>query len=110
MTPTQSLLVVIFAPLLSAVIIAFFCRQRHGLAAAISVAAAGAIFVFSLLAIMTVGTDEVHASSAWLHFGDFEVNKGFLFDDVATDRFAKRWVRDRVAQPCRATRDDAAPF
>ena len=83
MTPTQSLLGVIFAPLLSALLIAFFCRQRHGLAAAISVTAAGAIFVFSLLAIMTVGTDEVHASSAWLHFGDFEVNKGFLFDDVA---------------------------
>ena len=53
MAPTQSLLVVIFAPLLSAVLIAFFCRQRHGLAAAISVTAAGAIFVFSLLAIMT---------------------------------------------------------
>mgnify|MGYP006236122691 FL=1 len=83
MTPTQSLLVVIFAPLLSAVIISFFCRQRHGLAAVISVTAAGAILAFSLLAILSKGTDVVTASSAWLHFGDFEVNKGFFFDDVA---------------------------
>jgi len=83
MTATQSLLVVLFAPLLSAVLIAFFCRTRHGLASAISVAAAAAIFIFSILAVSVSGIDTVHASSAWLQFGDFEINKGFFFDGVS---------------------------
>jgi NADH-quinone oxidoreductase subunit L len=83
MTATQSLLVVLFAPLLSAVVIAFFCRQRHGLAAAISVSASAAIFIFSLLAVAAAGSDTVHVTTDWLSFGDFEINKGFFFDSVS---------------------------
>jgi NADH-quinone oxidoreductase subunit L len=83
MTATQSLLVVLFAPLLSAVLIAFFGRTRHGLAAVLSVAAAGAILVFSILAISISGNETVHATSGWLQFGDFVINKGFFFDNVS---------------------------
>lgn len=83
MTATQSLLVVLFAPLLSAVLIALFCRQRHGLAAALSVGAAAAILIFSLLAVAVAGSETVHTSSAWLEFGDFEINKGFFLDSVS---------------------------
>lgn len=83
MTATQSLLVVLLAPLLSAVLIAFFCRRRHGLAAALSVGASAAIFVFSVLALAATGTDTLHASSGWLQFGEFEINKGFYFDSVS---------------------------
>ena len=83
MTATQSLLVVLFAPLVSAVLIAFFCRQRHGLAAALSVGASAAIFIFSVLALSAAGTETIHATSGWLSFGDFEINKGFFFDSVS---------------------------
>jgi NADH-quinone oxidoreductase subunit L len=83
MTATQSLLAVLFAPLVSAVLIALFCRQRHGLAAALSVGAAAAILIFSLLALAASGGETVHATSAWLEFGDFEINKGFYFDSVS---------------------------
>lgn len=83
MTATQSLLVVLMAPLFAAVLIAFFCRRRHGLAAALSVGASGAIFLFSILALMAAGSDTVHATSGWLQFGDLEINKGFYFDSVS---------------------------
>ena len=83
MTATQSLLAVLFTPLLSAVLIAFFCRQRHGLAAALSVGASAAILIFSVLAVSAAGSDVVHATSGWLQFGDFEINKGFFFDSVS---------------------------
>lgn len=83
MTAAQSLLFVLLVPLFSAVLIAFFCRQRHTLAATVSVGAAGGIVVFALLALSAAGTEAVHVTSNWLQFGDFEVNMGLYFDGVS---------------------------
>lgn len=83
MTATQSLLAVLFTPLLSAVLIAFFCRRMGKVASAISVLAAAGIFVFSLLAIRGMGGETVSVSWNWLSFGDYDVSMGFLFDGVS---------------------------
>ncbi len=83
MTATQSLLAVLLTPLLSAALIAFFCRRMGKVASVISVLAAAAIFVFSLLAIRSMGSETVTVSWEWLSFGDFDVSMGFLFDGVA---------------------------
>lgn len=83
MTATQSLLAVLLTPLLSAALIAFFCRRFGKLASLISVVAAAAIFVFSLLAIREAGGETLAMSWDWLTFGDYEVAMGFLFDGVA---------------------------
>ena len=83
MTATQLLLAVLLTPLLSAALIAFFCRRTGKVASAVSVLAAAAIFVFSLLAIREQGNAVVAHSWDWLTFGDFEVSMGFLFDGVA---------------------------
>lgn len=83
MTATQSLLAVLLTPLLSAVLIAFFFRRMGKVASAISVLAAACIFVFSLFAIREAGNETVAFSWNWLHFGDYSVSIGFLFDGVA---------------------------
>ncbi|TVP76633.1 MAG: NADH-quinone oxidoreductase subunit L [Puniceicoccaceae bacterium] len=83
MTATQSLILVLLLPLLSAVLIAFFCRQRHGLAATLSVGASAGILIFSLLAISQTGTDILKATYTWLELGAFEVHMGFYFDSVS---------------------------
>lgn len=83
MTATQSLLLVLLVPLFSAVLIAFFCRQRHNLAALLSVSAAGGIVLFSVLALFETGTEVLHVTTNWLEFGDFEVNMGLYFDTVS---------------------------
>ena len=83
MTATQSLLAVLLTPLLSAALIAFFCRRLGKVATTISVIAAAAIFVFSLLAIRGAGGETLTISWEWLHFGEYDVSMGFLFDGVA---------------------------
>ncbi|MGB0409287.1 MAG: NADH-quinone oxidoreductase subunit L [Opitutales bacterium] len=83
MSATQSLLVVLLAPLLSAALIAFFCRRLGQLASAISVTAAGLIFVGTLSALQAAGGATVSISWDWLSFGDYSVAMGFLFDGVA---------------------------
>jgi NADH-quinone oxidoreductase subunit L len=86
MTATQTLLAALLTPLLSAVVIAFFLRKRGGLASILSVAAAAGICVFSYLAIGAAADAEdgtIRAAVDWLHFGNFQVSMGFLFDGVA---------------------------
>ncbi len=83
MTATQSLLAALLTPLLSAALIAFFCRRRGVLASTISVAAAAAICVFSLLAIRGAEGESVRASWDWLSFGNFNVSMGLLFDGTS---------------------------
>ncbi|WPJ95330.1 NADH-quinone oxidoreductase subunit L [Coraliomargarita algicola] len=83
MTAAQSLLAVLLTPLLSAVLIAFFCRRMGKLASAISVVAAAGIFVFSLFAIRAAAGEDVMISWDWLNLGDYSVSMGFLFDGVS---------------------------
>lgn len=83
MTDAQILLAAILTPLLSAVLIACFLRRRGTLASYLSVAAAAGICAFSYLAIQAAEGETVRAAVDWLHFGNFKVSMGFLFDGVA---------------------------
>ncbi|MGJ8641252.1 MAG: NADH-quinone oxidoreductase subunit L [Opitutaceae bacterium] len=82
MTAAQYLLAALLTPLASAALIAFFLRRQGVIASFVSVAAAAAIFVFTLLAIPAPG-ESVVASWEWLRFGNFEVFMGFFFDGTS---------------------------
>ncbi|MEM8867733.1 MAG: NADH-quinone oxidoreductase subunit L [Verrucomicrobiota bacterium] len=88
MTATQSLLIVLFAPLVSAGLIALFLRRSGVVASMVSVAAAGLICVFSLSAIRGMGAEGLTASMEWLKVGEFSISMGFLFDDTAATMLA----------------------
>ncbi len=83
MTATQSLLVVLLAPLFSAVVIGLFLRRFGQLAAYISVATSGVIFLAAVHAVWTAGGEIVHDSWLWLSFGAFDVSMGVFLDDVS---------------------------
>ena len=84
MDATNSLLLVLFAPLTAACFIAFFCRQRPQVAIALSLSAAGVIFVASLMATLQfTRLGDLSASMEWLRLGDFVVNMGLLLDNTA---------------------------
>ena len=88
MTATQTLLAALLTPLLSAVLIACFLRRRGKLASYLSVAAAAAICAFSFIGINALGDEPIRAAVDWLHFGDFTVSMGFLFDGTAATMLA----------------------
>ena len=84
MDGTIALLIALFTPLLSAVIIAFGCRQRPKVAMGLSLLAAVTIFAFSLIATLHyTETGLISASVEWLRLGDFVVSMGFLLDNTA---------------------------
>lgn len=83
MTATQSLLVVLLAPLFSAAVIAFFLRRYGKVASYISVGAAGLICVAAISALKATGGEVVHESWSWLNFGEFNVSMGLFLDDVS---------------------------
>ena len=81
MTPLQTALCVLLAPLASAALIALFLRRRGGAASAVSVgaavlAAAGALW-------LAFGGARFSQAHEWLRFGSFVVEIGFKFDDLA---------------------------
>ncbi len=83
MTATQSLLLVLLAPLLSAAVIALFLRRYGKLAAYLSVVTAGLICVAAVSALVAAGGGIVHDSWSWLSFGAFDVSMGVFLDDVS---------------------------
>jgi NADH-quinone oxidoreductase subunit L len=83
MTDAQILLAALLTPLLSAVLIACFLRRRGTLASYLSVAAAAGICAFSYLAIQASEAGPIRAAVDWLHFGNFTVSMGFLFNGEA---------------------------
>lgn len=83
MTATQSLLVVLLAPLFSAAVIALFLRRCGKLASLLSVSAAGVIFAAAVVALQAAGGQNVHESWTWLRFGEFAVSMGVFLDDVS---------------------------
>ena len=83
MTIAQSLLVVLFAPLVSAALICFFLRGRGVLASYLSVGTAAVIVFFSWWAWSGAGGESVAVSRTWLELGQFHIDLGFLFDGVA---------------------------
>ncbi len=83
MTDSQTVLAILLTPLFSAVIITCFLRRRGTLASILSVSAAAVICIFTAMAISSSGGEPIRVSADWLHFGDFKVSMGFLFDGVS---------------------------
>ncbi len=82
MTPLQTALLVLLAPLASAALITLFLGRRGSAAAAVSVAAAAIVALGSL--VLAFGGGRIPAASfEWLRFGSFAVSIGIKFDDLA---------------------------
>ena len=81
MTPVQTALAVLIAPLASAALIALFLRRLGGLAAAISVLAATLIAAGAFA--LAFGGQRFSTSFEWLRFGSFSLSLGIKYDDLA---------------------------
>ena len=77
---TQSLLIILFTPLGSAVLIALMLRRKGGLAATVSVLAALTVAVLSLYQLWHWDGTPVHVAHRWFEIGAFTMNMGFYFD------------------------------
>jgi NADH-quinone oxidoreductase subunit L len=81
MTPAQTALLVLLAPLASAVLIALFLGRRGGAASALSVLASALVAAGALS--LALGGQRFEASVEWLRFGTFSIGLGFKYDDLA---------------------------
>ena len=81
MTPLNTALFVLFAPLASAVGIALFLRRKGSVAAAISVAASVGIACGALA--LAYGGSRFEDSMEWFRVGDLSIELGIKFDDLA---------------------------
>jgi NADH-quinone oxidoreductase subunit L len=81
MTPVQTALLVLLAPLASAVLIALFLGRRGTVASSLSVLASAVVALGALS--LAFGGERFVASMEWLRFGSFSINIGFKFDDLA---------------------------
>jgi NADH-quinone oxidoreductase subunit L len=81
MTPLNTALAVLLAPLASAIFIALFLGRRGGAASAISTAVA-ALVAFGALSL-ALGGARFAAEIEWIRFGSFSISVGFKFDDLA---------------------------
>src|SRR5579871_5079714 len=82
MTPLDTALLVLLAPLASAAVITLLLARRGGAAAALSVAAA-AVVAAGALVLAFGGSRFADASWEWLRFGSFAVSIGIKYDDLA---------------------------
>ncbi len=81
MTPVQTALLVLLAPLASAVLIALFLGRRGSAASWLSVLASAVVALGALS--LAFGGARFAVSAEWLRFGSFSIRIGFKFDDLA---------------------------
>ena len=81
MTPLQTALAVLLAPLASAVLIALFLRTKGTLSSFVSVAAATLIAAGGLW--LAFGGARFNVSLEWFRIGSFSIELGIKFDDLA---------------------------
>ena len=81
MAPLSTALLVLLAPLVSALVIALFLRRRGTLASVVSVAAASAVALGSLS--LALGGARFSGSLEWFRLGSFAIELGVKFDDLA---------------------------
>jgi proton-translocating NADH-quinone oxidoreductase chain L len=81
MTPIQTALLVLLAPLASAVLIALFLGRRGAAASAVSVLVC-AFIAYGALSL-ALGGERFSASAEWLRFGSFSIALGIKYDDLA---------------------------
>lgn len=85
MQTAELLLLLLLAPLVAAIIIALFGRQRGNFAALVSIAAAGVIMSVALYLLYGGGWDgeTLHVSVSWFTLGSLTIPLGFLLNDVS---------------------------
>jgi len=81
MSPAQLATLVLLLPLGSAALIAVFLRRQGSLASLLSVSAAGAMAILS--GYLIFGGLRFESSMEWLRLGDFRLDMGLRFDDLA---------------------------
>jgi NADH-quinone oxidoreductase subunit L len=81
MTPVQTALLVLLAPLASAVLIALFLGRRGTAASSLSVLASAVVAIGALS--LAFGGARFTASTEWLRLGSFSISIGFKYDDLA---------------------------
>src|SRR5580698_7939211 len=81
MTPIQTALIVLLAPLGSAVLITLFLSRKGTVAAAVSVLASALVVAGALS--LALGGVRFTGSVEWLRFGSFAISLGFKYDDIA---------------------------
>jgi len=81
MTPLQQALLVLLLPLGSAAVIALFLRRAGGMASALATATAAAIAALALM--LALGGARFASAHEWLRLGDFALQLGVKFDDLA---------------------------
>jgi NADH-quinone oxidoreductase subunit L len=91
--PDIQLAHILVVPLISAVFIALFLRQKGTLASLVSVAAAGLLCGLALYLIFGDGPKAAHVSYRWMELGAVTINMGFLWDaNTATMLFVVAFV------------------
>jgi len=81
MDPLRTALLVLLAPLVSAVVVALFLRRRGTLASVVSVAAASLVALGALS--LAFGGSRFSGSLEWFRMGSFAIELGVKFDDLA---------------------------
>jgi NADH-quinone oxidoreductase subunit L len=81
MTPLNTALAVLLAPLASAVLIALFLGRKGGAASAVSTAVAVLVACGALS--LALGGSRFAAGLEWIRFGSFSISLGVKFDDLA---------------------------
>jgi NADH-quinone oxidoreductase subunit L len=81
MTPVQTALLVLLAPLASAALIALFLGRRGTAASALSVLVSALVAAGALS--LAFGGQRFAAGLEWLRFGSFSIGLGFKYDDLA---------------------------
>src|ERR1035438_10609837 len=81
MTPLNTALFVLIAPLASAALIMLFRGRRGAAASAVSVVTAALVACGALS--LAFGGGRFTAAWEWLRFGSFAISIGFKFDDLA---------------------------
>ncbi|HRP03668.1 MAG TPA: proton-conducting transporter membrane subunit, partial [Opitutaceae bacterium] len=81
MEPYQFAILVLLAPMVSALLIALMSRKQGAIASVISVLAAGVVAVIGLK--LTIGGERFTWNAPWLDVGSFTLSIGFLFDDLS---------------------------
>ncbi len=83
MSLTQILLVILLAPLASALLTIVFFRRKGSVASVLSVGAAGIVMLFSLYALYFSEVKTLHVSCNWLSLGGLSISMGFHFNQLS---------------------------
>jgi len=80
---STSLSIVLLAPLLSAGLIALFCREKGGMAAILSISASGVAMVLTLVSLFTWDLEPTTVAVNWMTLGGLDIDIGYHFNSLS---------------------------